>query len=401
MNGKYTRILATSAGILLIVYLLYQTVFTSLSSIKTETAIAYTAEETISAEGYIIRDETIITSDDAKGGVLNYEIADGNRVAKGGKVAGVYKSERDVEIKAQIAELDNQISNLSVVCNMDMSNVTDLSRIDNQIKTGLIDLLDSVDGGDYSSLSAAADEYLTLLNKRLVAIGAETDFSARLATLQSRKAELEAQLGTAIDITSESAGYFVSSIDGYENVLGTDSVKTLTKEQLESIKPEETMAENVIGKTVDSVDWYIATVLSFEDSLKFTEGQALRIRVPLQTATELPVTVEKINRDAASSETVIVFKCGYMNGELSLIRTQPLTIIVSSSEGLYVPNDARRIVDDQIGVFVKTGNAIKFKPIEVIYNGTGFVICKKDGELRLYDEVIVKGNDLYDGKIVN
>ena len=401
MNGKYTRILATSAGILLIVYLLYQTVFTSLSSIKTETAIAYTAEETISAEGYIIRDETIITSDDAKGGVLNYEIADGNRVAKGGKVAGVYKSERDVEIKAQIAELDNQISNLSVVCNMDMSNVTDLSRIDNQIKTGLIDLLDSVDGGDYSSLSAAADEYLTLLNKRLVAIGAETNFSARLATLQSRKAELEARLGTAIDITSESAGYFVSSIDGYENVLGTDSVKTLTKEQLESIKPEETKAENVIGKTVDSVDWYIATVLSFEDSLKFTEGQALRIRVPLQTATELPVTVEKINRDAASSETVIVFKCGYMNGELSLIRTQPLTIIVSSSEGLYVPNDARRIVDNQMGVFVKTGNAVKFKPIEVIYNGTGFVICKKDGELRLYDEVIVKGNDLYDGKIVN
>ncbi|MBQ2419822.1 MAG: hypothetical protein II284_00310 [Clostridia bacterium] len=401
MNGKYTRILATSAGILLIVYLLYQTVFTSLSSIKTETAIAYTAEETISAEGYIIRDETIITSDDAKGGVLNYEIADGNRVAKGGKVAGVYKSERDVEIKAQIAELDNQISNLSVVCNMDMSNVTDLSRIDNQIKTGLIDLLDSVDGGDYSSLSAAADEYLTLLNKRLVAIGAETNFSARLATLQSRKAELEAQLGTAIDITSESAGYFVSSIDGYENVLGTDSVKTLTKEQLESIKPEETKAENVIGKTVDSVDWYIATVLSFEDSLKFTEGQALRIRVPLQTATELPVTVEKINRDAASSETVIVFKCGYMNGELSLIRTQPLTIIVSSSEGLYVPNDARRIVDNQMGVFVKTGNAVKFKPIEVIYNGTGFVICKKDGEFRLYDEVIVKGNDLYDGKIVN
>ncbi len=401
MNGKYTRILATAAGILLIIYLLYQTMFTSLSSIKTETAIAYTAEETISAQGYIIRDETLITSDDAAGGVLSYEIADGNRVSKGGKVAGIYKSERDVEIKAQIAELDNQISNLSVVCNMDMSNVTDLSRIDNQIKTGLIDLLDSVDGGDYSSLAADADEYLTLLNKRLVAIGAETDFSARLATLQSRKAELESQLGTAIDITSESAGYFVSSIDGYENVLSTDSIKTLTKEQLESIKPEDTKTENVIGKTVDSVDWYIATVLSFEDSLKFTEGQALSIRVPLQTATELPVTVEKINRDAASSETVIVFKCGYMNGELSLIRTQPLTIIVSSSEGLYVPNDARRIVDDQMGVFVKTGNAIKFKPIEVIYNGTGFVICNKEGELRLYDEVIVKGNDLYDGKIVN
>ena len=389
MKFNYIKILATSAGILMIVYLLYQTVFASISSIKTETAIDYTA------------DETVITCDDAVGGVLSYEIADGSRVSKGGTVAGIYNSENDVEIKAQIASLDKQIKNLSGICNMDMSNVTNLDQVDGQIDESLIELLDSVAGGDYSKLATDSDEYLTLLNKRLVAIGAETNFSARLATLQSRKAELEAQLGTAIDITSESAGYFVSSIDGYENVLGTDSVTTLTKEQLESIKPEDTKTENVIGKTVDSVDWYIATVLSLEDSLKFTEGQALRIRVPLQTATELPVTVEKINRDAASSETVIVFKCGYMNGELSLIRTQPLPIIVSSSEGLYVPNDARRIVDDQIGVFVKTGNAIKFKPIEVIYNGTGFVICKKDGELRLYDEVIVKGNDLYDGKIVN
>ncbi len=401
MSGKYTKILATAAGILLIVYLFYHTVFTSVSSIKTETAISYTAEKTITAEGYIIRDETIITSDDASGGVLSYEIADGNRVAKGGKVAGIYKSEKDVEIKAQIAELDKQIENLSVVCNMDMSNVTDLSRIDNQLKVSLIDLLDSVEGGDYSSLSANADEYLTLLNKRLVAIGAETDFSARLASLESQRSSLESQLGTAIEVTSDSAGYFVSSVDGYEDILGTDSIETLTKEQLDGIKTQKIITANVIRKTVDSVELFIATVLSFEDSLKFTEGQSLRIRVPLQTATELPVTVEKINRDASSDETVIVFKCGYMNGELSLIRTQPLTIIVSSSEGLYVPNDARRIVDDQMGVYVKTGNTISFKPIEVIYTGNGFVICKKDGELELYDEVVVKGNDLYDGKVVN
>ena len=71
MKFNYTKILATSAGILLIVYLLYQTLFASLSSIKTETATAYTAEEIIKAEGYIIRDETIITCEDAVGGVLS------------------------------------------------------------------------------------------------------------------------------------------------------------------------------------------------------------------------------------------------------------------------------------------------------------------------------------------
>ncbi len=401
MNGKYSKILASIAGIVLIAYLLYQTVFTSISSIKTETAINYVAEDTISAEGYIIRDETVIFAENASGGVLSYEISDGSRVSNGGMVAGIYKSERDVEIKAELAALNKQIENLSVVCNMDMSNVTDLDRIDNQIDSGLIALLDSVGGGDYSALSVDADEYLTLLNKRLVAIGAETDFSSRLSALQSRRDELEAQLSTPVPIVSEKAGYFVSSVDGYENVLSSDSIETLTSDMLTGLSPEEIDEKKVIGKTVDSIDWYIATCLSFEDSLKFTEGQALHIRIPLQTAAELPVTVAKINRNKADGKTVVVFKCSYMNGELSLIRTQPMTIIISSKEGLYVPNDARHIVNEKLGVYVKTGNTVSFKPIEVIYTGKGFVVCKKGGDLRLYDEVIVKGNDLYDGKVVD
>lgn len=400
MNGKYTKLLASAAGILIIAYLLYQTVFASMSSIKTETAIHYVAEEIITAEGYIIRDETIITSDDIGNGVLSYEIADGSRVAKGGTVAGIYKSEHDVQIKAQISALDKQINNLSGICSMDMSNVTNLDQIDGQIDAALIKLLDSVSDGNYGSLSTDSDNYLTLLNKRLVAIGDETDFSSRLASVKAQRDSLESQLGSPINVVSEKAGYFVSSVDGYENVLNSESIKTLTKQQLENIKPENNTAQNVIGKTVDGVDWYIATSLSFEDSLKLTEGQSLSVRIPLKTTTELPVTVEKVNRDASTGESVVVFKCRYMSGELSLIRTQPVSIIVSSAEGLYVPNEAQRIVDGKKGVYVKTGNTISFAPIEVVYTGNGFVVCKNDSELRLYDEVVVKGNDLYDGKVV-
>lgn len=400
MSGKYTRILAAFAGIFMIIYLLYQVFFASLSSVKTESAERYTAEEIISAEGYIIRDETIITCDDVGSGVLSYDIADGSRVAKGGTVAEIYKDERDVELKTQIAALDKQIDNLSGICSMDMSNVTDLDQIDGQLDNCLIGLLDSVSGGDYRDLAEQSDEYLTLLNKRLVAIGEVTDFSNRLSALKAQKSELESQLGNAVSITSEQAGYFVSSVDGYENVLNSDCIDTLTREQLENIKPEPSASANIIGKTVDSIDWYIATVLSFEDSLKFTEGQSLSLRVPLQTATELPVTVYKVNRDASTGDTVVVFRCRYMNSELSLIRTQPVSIIVSRSEGLYVPNEAQCMVDDQKGVYVKTGSTINFVPIDVIYTGNGFVVCADDGKLRLYDEVVVKGNDLYDGKVI-
>ena len=401
MKFNYTKILATSAGILMIVYLLYQTVFASISSIKTEIAIDYTAEEIIKTEGYIIRDETVITCDDAVGGVLSYEIADGSRVSKGGTVAGIYNSENDVEIKAQIASLDKQIKNLSGICNMDMSNVTNLDQVDGQIDESLIELLDSVAGGDYSKLATDSDEYLTLLNKRLVAIGAETDFYDRLSRLNTQKSALESRLGMAKNVVSEKAGYFVSSVDGYENVLTSDSIETLTKADLEGIKPNEQTDKTIIGKTVDSVDWYIATSLSFEESLKFAEGQSLTIRVPLQKLIELPVKVHKINRDASTGQTVIVFRCRYMSGELSLIRTQPISIVLSSVDGLYVPNDALQIIDGKKGVYIKNGNTVKFIPIEVVYNGNDFVVCKKGNGLRLYDELVVKGNDLYDGKVIS
>ena len=53
---------------------------------------------------------------------------------------------------------------------------------------------------------------------------------------------------------------------------------------------------------------------------------------------------------------------------------------------------------------VLTGMQVKFVEVNVIYSDDDYMICEKQTEdekvLRLYDEVIVKGKNLYDGKIV-
>ena len=47
---------------------------------------------------------------------------------------------------------------------------------------------------------------------------------------------------------------------------------------------------------------------------------------------------------------------------------------------------------------------VKFVEVNVIYSDDDYMICEKQTDdekvLRLYDEVIVKGKNLYDGKIV-
>ena len=70
-----------------------------------------------------------------------------------------------------------------------------------------------------------------------------------------------------------------------------------------------------------------------------------------------------------------------------------------------MPTSARRVVDSKLGVYVLTGMQVKFVEVKVLFTDGDYMICEKqtsDGNvLRLYDEVIVKGKNLYDGKIIS
>ena len=63
-----------------------------------------------------------------------------------------------------------------------------------------------------------------------------------------------------------------------------------------------------------------------------------------------------------------------------------------------------RVVDGITGVYVISGVSARFKPIDIVYNDGGFVVAKTDNTnssaLTLYEELIVSGGDLYDGKVV-
>ena len=58
------------------------------------------------------------------------------------------------------------------------------------------------------------------------------------------------------------------------------------------------------------------------------------------------------------------------------------------------------------GVYVKYGNIAKFRRIERLYENDEYILVEVNGkvgtanEVRMYDEIIVNGTDLYDGKLL-
>ena len=384
------------------VFAVHQFVSSVYSPVKTETAVFYSASDGLNITGLIIRSETLVTS--SGGGVMHFVLEDGSRVAKDGVIANIYDSESASITLSKIDSVNTKIEDIEEMLSYNDLEAADLDMINAKATQSLNNLIVSGASGNYGNMSELSDELLSALNRRQVAMGETTDFSAQLEQLKAEKNELSASLPAAKGtVKAAMSGYFVSKADGYETVLTCGNPESITPEFMSSVSAAE-LPDGVIGKIVSDYEWYIAAEISINESLKYKEGDSLTIYTSVKSYPKLPVTVKKINISESSSSAVVVFSCNEMNSELATMRSGPMTVVTKEYDGLRVPSSALRVVDSKRGVYVLTGMQVKFVEVNVLYKDDSYMICEKqtsdESVLRLYDEVIVKGKNLYDGKIV-
>ena len=176
------------------------------------------------------------------------------------------------------------------------------------------------------------------------------------------------------------------------------------KRFIDSLK-NEPVPENAVGKIVSGYTWYIAAKVNISDSLKYKTGDNLTIQTSIKSTPILKVKLEKINTSKEDNTAVMIFSCDQMNSELASIRKGAMSIVNNTFSGLKIPTKALRVQDGKTGVFVRSGITLKFVNVNVLYRTDDYIVCEQqvsnDTVLRLYDDVVVKGKRLYDGKIVD
>lgn len=397
-----TTVLKGFVILLAAVFAVHQFISSVYSPVKTETAVFYSASDGLNITGLIIRSETLVTSSGS--GVMHFVLEDGSRVAKDGVIANIYDSESASITLSKIDSVNTKIEDIEEMQSYNDLEAADLDMINARATQSLNNLIVSSASGNYGDLPELSDELLSALNRRQVAMGETTDFSAQLEQLKAEKNELSASLPAAKGtVKAAMSGYFVSKADGYETVLTCGNPESITPEFMSSVSAAE-LPDGVIGKIVSDYEWYIAAEISINESLKYKEDDSLTIYTSVKSYPKLPVTVKKINISESSSSAVVVFSCNEMNSELATMRSGPMTVVTKEYDGLRVPSSALRVVDSKRGVYVLTGMQVKFVEVNVLYKDDSYMICEKqtsdESVLRLYDEVIVKGKNLYDGKIV-
>ena len=416
--------------LLLIAYIVSVILKANFTQIKTETANIMNVSDAIPVSGYFIRDENLIINDND--GFISYNVNDGDKIAKNEEVASVYKDEKTAADKQMIDKLEAQISKLEQLDKTGAAITVAPDDIDRNISSMLSEINKSVSNEDFVTAGKDTETMIYHINQRQLVTEKVKNFSSKITELQSKVSELKKNTSamSCKTVKSNYTGYFVSRADGYEDCYSTSDVKNIYPGDLSSEKiKKKAVADNVIGKTLGGVYWYLACEVSAEEALKIKNAESLWVDIPTVSSSIISVELESVNQKTQTSEAVIILKGNYMNPEMANVRMEDISIVVNTFKGIYVPKSAvherqvRETTSDENGnkqtesktvkgVFVQIGNELQFKQIIVIYTGEDFVVCKNSpdkeewitqeyGILKAYDDVVVEGANLYDGKIIN
>ena len=383
------------------VYIIVQCFVIFRRSYKTETAIKYTLAESITLDGVVAFDSV----DVAGSGDLGYLVQDGERVTNGTIVAEVYTDDSQGLQRERLDRLERTITLLTKSQN---STGSDLSVLTNQTKQALYNLLDKINTAQYSGITDAEDTFLLAQNRLQVSTGQTAGFADTIAALQVEYDSIKAQLDALQTITATTNGYFSSTAASPAIAADRQALDDADPAPLQKMLADgfPAAATDRAGQITTGFSWKFYAVCDLDTAARFDNISSVKISVPGKQNTPLSATVEEVAPDKDNGIAKIVLQCQTINAEVLSFGQETAQIDLKTYEGIRIDKEALHIVDGQRGVYVKYGNLQRFLKIATLYENDSYILIPENGkigtdnEVRLYDEIIVQGTNLQDGKLL-
>ncbi len=380
-------------------YAVFQAVYDPLT---TSVVIEYEAGEACFTTGYVLRDETVLTS---RYPITVLTRSEGEKVGAGQAVAVGYLDDTAHQRQDEIDNLTARLAQLEYAYSSELE-FSDIAALENSIASNLAAVAAAVNRRDLTGASTTGSELKSLVLRRYSDTADASAIQAEIDSMESQLAALTSQAGSDTrTITAGSPGYFSGTVDGYESLLRPDAIGSFTVEQLETLEESvTTLPEGAFGKLISGDTWYYMTVISSEYAGQVEAGGTVRVTFSQDLTEPITMTVDTVS-EVEDGRCVLVLSCSRYMADVTLLRHVSADIVFSSYSGLRVPKNAIRL-DEQgrAGVYILEGSTAKWKTVKLLYdNGESYVVeLDKSNTSNLWpgDEVIVNAKDLYDGKVV-
>ena len=410
-NRTWINMICTVLVLATFVYLFHDAVRNNRDRYDTETADEVVEQEKLELKAFLVRDEEYINQKTT--GTVVPLIKDGMRVASGDAVARVCASDEDAANVSALLEAKESLARYQEISEQTELNALDMEKLNKTIDASFTELVRTSNSGDFFELSRNIEELENKLASKQILKDGTIDLTAKFNELNSKIQTLESKSINPSDVLAPLSGYYISNLDGYENAMDYNKISDLTVSEAEKLfekKPGDVSGQ--MGKIVGSYKWYLVTVMDSKYSLLMSEGEKMKINMPYYGFKNVDVVVEKIST-TQNDKVAVAFSCNMMNETYANMRTEDIELVFKEYTGYKINSSAIRREKDEKGkevdvVYILRGDIMNARVIDIIYDAGDYVIVSEESKatsgyrpIKRYDEVIVKGRNLSDGKSIS
>ena len=357
--------------------------------LRREVATSLTLPQKSLATAYVLRDEALVTSVD--GGPVAYAVASGSAVTVGQELALVYADGANTGTRARAAEITAEIERLMA---QDAESIPDYY--------GSYEaLMSALSSGNLLGIAEARDTLGEALD-RVAATGESAE--ARQAKIAALWAEFDALIendrNASDRVEASCNGVFYREVDGYETVMTTEAVDTLTPGGLRALLASPQGAAQAVGKIVAADTWYLAVPMTGESAQRFAVGEAYEVRAT-RTGERRALKLARVTDADVAGEVLLIFsgESTPLFGDLS--RSVEIEITTGTAEGIFVPMTAVREENGERFVFVDVDGVAVKRRITPLLIENGYCLVTKDASpecLQEGESMVVTRRRIYEGK---
>lgn len=375
-------------------------------------------ERTIESTGYVVREEKIFTS--LGSGNVKYFVAEGEKVAKGQKLAEVHLERLDEKSIKDLESINLRLQNIKEKQDEPGVFKGDIEKLEQQISILVKSIQQDLKDERYDRVVSMREELESLLNKKSIIAGEKSFSGKNISQLEQQKSQLENKVNSSVQtIYSDSPGFVAMGSDGFEELLNYKSLHEITGKQLKMLKdaklnlPSEEIKEGLpIIRIVENYKWSIIAEIDSKQGESIEKGNKVQIRTIDQNR-ELKAIVRNVIEEG--DKKIVIFDLDEFIADFYNIRTLTIEIIQSKYEGAMVANSSIVEKEGVKGVYTVDLNGMpNFKPVKIktsnaeysiLYDGSFEQKSKDDPEkmeqvktINLYDEVVMKGAKVKEGR---
>lgn len=392
--------------------------------LATALCYSYTVDDTVEATGYLARTERVLPRQTLIADVLP---AEGEKVAKGETVAYLYRDAAALNRRTEMRALALRVEQLEYTMSR-AGDRRDAAALTGEILDAVAKLRASVGRRELGGLPEKSLDLKSLIYKRDAA-GGGADLNAIQAEIDELNLQLQALRSEAradtTEISADQAGVFSGVVDGYESLLTPERLETITPSELDGLAKEGSGGEGAVGKLITSARWYFVCTLTEAEAKRLEEGKRLKVRFSRDWSGEVAMEVDRIGEAEGGRVPVVLSASRYLS-DTTLLRRQTVELVFDSVTGIRVPKEAVRVVtktttDQDTGetsqrtvtaVYAMVGVQAEEKPVTILEEGEDYFLVEPapfsnpnsltetKKALRPGDEIIVRADGLYDGKVV-